>query len=176
MCCRNPGRWASCCLNRDICLTQTATGIRISCSSLRTPTLPPGARISAALRYFPRGAIRSRSRHSSFLWQNGPTEPPRSWRCVRDASSASAERASSCGLFSGESCFQLVERARPSFLMGAARLVVTQKRMGESNLGALGNGPERDLDPRLVRVFLAAFPTPTHHHPFGPYDLEIFAA
>src|SRR5882757_7414904 len=48
--------------------------------------------------------------------------------------------------------------------------------MGERDLGALGNGLERDLDARLVGVFLAAFPAPTHHHPFGPHDIEVFAA
>src|SRR5258708_7026481 len=109
-------------------------------------------------------------------------ERPRSRGCTRGAPMAAAEphlarrkwlaaafdfvqpvvpAAPSCGLASGKSRFQLVERARPAFFMGPARLVVMQTGMGERDLGALGNGPQRDLDARLVRVFRAAFPAPT---------------
>src|ERR1700691_68541 len=60
--------------------------------------------------------------------------------------------------------------------MAPARLLILQKRMRERDLGALGNGLERDLDARLVRVFFAALPTPAHYDPFGSYDIEKFAA
>src|SRR5258708_15770292 len=48
--------------------------------------------------------------------------------------------------------------------------------MGESKFGALGNGLERDFDPRLARVFHAARPAPAHDDPIRPDELEKFAA
>src|ERR1700722_7827362 len=76
----------------------------------------------------------------------------------------------------GESRLQLVESPRPSSLVGTARLLVAQQRMGERELRALGNEPQHDLHARLVRVLFAALPAPAHHHAFRSYDLEKFPA
>src|SRR5438270_137709 len=71
--------------------------------------------------------------------------------------------------------FQLVERPAPACLVAAAGLLVAQPRMGEGELGALGNGAQVDLDARLAGI-LAARPAPAHRQPARSFDLEIFAA
>src|ERR1700677_2894054 len=48
--------------------------------------------------------------------------------------------------------------------------------MDEGELGPFGNGLEGDLDPRLARVFHAAFPAPAHDDPLRPDDFEKLAA
>src|SRR5262245_45484092 len=72
--------------------------------------------------------------------------------------------------------FQLVERSIPALLVAAASLLVVQARMCEREFGPLGNGAKPDLDQRLAGIFDTARPAPTHAQPFGPHDLEIFAA
>src|SRR5229473_4374660 len=68
--------------------------------------------------------------------------------------------------------FKLVERTRPALFMAAARFLIMQLRMDESEFCAFGNGLERDLDPRLAGVWHAAFPAPAHDDPLGRYDFE----
>src|SRR5579862_5558203 len=76
----------------------------------------------------------------------------------------------------GEMCFQLIERAGPASFVASARLLVMQQRMGQGEFGTLCNGFERDLDPRLARVFHAAFPAPAQDDALRPQNLEKLAA
>src|ERR1700683_815428 len=71
---------------------------------------------------------------------------------------------------------QFVERPAPALLVAAARLLVMQPRMGESQQGTFRNRAKFDLDERLAGVRATVYPSPTHRESFGPFDREIFAA
>src|SRR5579859_2655105 len=135
-----------------------------------------GAQIFTVRRYLRHGTIRTPSRRSTSWCPCGPTEHPRPRRRTSSSGSPRPIPGGAVRLSGGKLRFQLLESARPSFFMGPAGLLVMQTRMSKRHLGASGNLLERDLDARLFRVLLAAFPAPTHHHPFGPYDIEVFAA
>jgi hypothetical protein len=81
-----------------------------------------------------------------------------------------------CDFDGRKTALQLVERAGPALLVATAALLVPQARMGQGELGPLGNGAQPDLEKRFAGILGAAGPAPAHAQPFGTRDVEILAA
>ena len=103
----------------------------------------PGARILTVPRYLPR-RIDPEPITTFFVpvpkWSDG-TPADMKTHSASTAGIPSTPQTARHPRFpsAGESCFQLVERPRPSSFVATARLLVMQQRMGECELGALRN-------------------------------------